>query len=46
LVPAPIPIPDRVKETVMLRGFEASLESRLREAEAAEKEVLRLQQVA
>ena len=30
----------------MLRGFEASLESRLREAEAAEKEVLRLQQVA
>jgi hypothetical protein len=35
-----------VKETVMLRGFEASLDSRLREAEAAEKEVLRLQHAA
>ncbi len=30
----------------MLRGFEASLESRLREAEAAEKELMRLQPMA
>ena len=30
----------------MLRGYEASLESRLREAEEAEKELLRLQPVA